>query len=81
MDGLIFLDLPPEESGALDAACREHELDLIQFVAPTSTAARIAHVAAHARGFMYCVSVKGVTGIRAGLSPELSSFLRFLTSS
>jgi len=75
VDGLIFPDLPPEESGELDAACREHQLDLIQFLAPTSTEARIAHVAEHARGFIYCVSVKGVTGAREGLSPELPGFL------
>jgi len=75
LDGLILPDLPPEEAGEIDAACRAHGLDLIMFVAPTSTADRIAHVAEHARGFIYCVSTKGVTGARATLPPELPDFL------
>lgn len=76
VDGLILPDLPPEESGDLDAACRAHGLDLIMFVAPTSTESRIAHVAEHATGFIYCVSVKGVTGARSEVSPELPGFLQ-----
>lgn len=75
VDGLIFPDLPPEESGELQAACERHGLDLIQFVAPTSTPERIAHVTAHAGGFIYCVSVTGVTGARAALPPDLPDFL------
>ncbi len=75
VDGLIFPDLPPEESGELDEAARQHGIDLIQFLAPTSTKSRIAHVAEHARGFIYCVSVKGVTGARESLSSELPGFL------
>lgn len=75
VDGLIVPDLPPEESSELDRTCRVHELDLIQLVAPTSTAARIEHVVAHATGFIYCVSVKGVTGARAELSLELPDLL------
>jgi tryptophan synthase alpha chain len=75
VDGIILPDLPPEESHAIDAACRANTMDLIMFVAPTSTPARIAHVAAHATGFIYCVSVTGVTGARAALPPELPQFL------
>ncbi|WP_026370445.1 tryptophan synthase subunit alpha [Kallotenue papyrolyticum] len=75
VDGLIFPDLPPEESGELQAACDRHGLDLIQFVAPTSTPERIAHVTEHASGFIYCVSVTGVTGARATLPPDLPDFL------
>lgn len=75
VDGLIFPDLPPEESGELDERCRAHGIDLIQFVAPTSTESRIAHVAEHARGFIYCVAVRGVTGARETVSPELPGFV------
>jgi tryptophan synthase alpha chain len=75
LDGLILPDLPPEEAGEIDAACRAHGIDLIMFVAPTSTEDRIAHVAEHASGFIYCVSTKGVTGARAALAPELPGFL------
>lgn len=75
VDGLILPDLPPEESVDLAAACRAHDLDLIMFLAPTSTESRIAHVAEHATGFIYCVSLKGVTGARAEVSPELPGFM------
>lgn len=75
VDGLIFPDLPPEESDDLLAATRAHGLELIQFLAPTSTEARIAHVTEHATGFIYCVSVKGVTGARAEVSAELPDFM------
>lgn len=75
VDGLIFPDLPPEEGGALLAASQSNDLDLIQFLAPTSTPSRIAHVTEHASGFIYCVAVKGVTGARDELSPDLPGFL------
>lgn len=75
VDGLIFPDLPPEESDDLLQACREHQLDLIQFLAPTSTETRIAHVTTQATGFIYCVSLKGVTGARAEVSADLPDFI------
>lgn len=75
-DGLIVPDLPPEESGPLREALGSHGLDLISFVAPTSTDARIREIAAQAGGFIYCVSVTGVTGARASLSDELPALLR-----
>jgi tryptophan synthase alpha chain len=75
VDGLIFPDLPPEESDDLLRTSQEHQLDLIQFLAPTSTETRIAHVTTHATGFIYCVSVKGVTGARAEVSADLPDFI------
>ncbi|HEX6291625.1 MAG TPA: tryptophan synthase subunit alpha [Herpetosiphonaceae bacterium] len=75
VDGLIIPDLPPEESAELHAACRAHDLDLILFLAPTSTQERIAHVAEQASGFIYCVSLTGITGARAELPAELPAFL------
>ncbi len=64
-DGLIVPDLPLEESGSLGDACRAVGMDLVLFVAPTSTDPRIAAVARAASGFIYCVSVAGVTGARS----------------
>jgi len=64
-DGLIVPDLPLQESGSLGDACRAAGMDLVLFVAPTSTDERIAAVARAASGFIYCVSVAGVTGARA----------------
>ena len=63
--GLVVPDLPLEETTPLGAACRAHGVDLVGFAAPTSTDARMAAVARAAMGFLYCVSVAGVTGPRA----------------
>jgi len=80
VDGLIFPDLPAEEDSGLRTACQTHNLDLIMFLAPTSTEDRIDHVAAHASGFVYCVSLKGVTGARTEVSPDLAPFLERVRS-
>jgi tryptophan synthase alpha chain len=76
VSGLIVPDLPPEESTALDEATLKHGIDLIDLLAPTSTPERVALVAAHSRGFIYLVSVTGVTGARRELSPDLEPFVR-----
>lgn len=76
VDGLIVVDLPPEESDDLRERCRAHAIDLIYLLAPTSSDRRIALVAKRASGFVYCVSVAGVTGARDRLPGELPAFLR-----
>jgi tryptophan synthase alpha chain len=73
-DGFIVPDLPTEESDELLAACRANQRDLIFLLAPTSTDARIASVAERASGFIYCVSLTGVTGGRKEL-PDLRPYL------
>lgn len=75
LDGLIVPDLPPEESDELAAACRDQGLALIRFLAPTSTPARVERVTRDAEGFIYLVSLTGVTGIRDRLPPELEAFV------
>jgi tryptophan synthase alpha chain len=67
-DGLIVPDVPTDEAGDLLAACRAHGLDLVPLLAPTSTDARIEAACRAAGGFVYLVSVAGVTGARARLS-------------
>jgi tryptophan synthase alpha chain len=62
VDGVLVVDYPPEESEAFAALVRGHGMDLIFLLAPTSTDARIAHVARLASGYVYYVSLKGVTG-------------------
>lgn len=74
VDGVIVPDLPVEESDDLLAALHAHGRDLIFLVAPTSTDKRIAEIAAHASGFVYCVSLTGVTGKRAAL-PDFGPYL------
>jgi tryptophan synthase alpha chain len=74
-DGLIIPDLPPEEADSIEAACAEHGQALVFFLAPTSSAERIALVSARASGFIYMVSVTGVTGARIDLPPDLTDFI------
>lgn len=65
VDGVLVVDYPPEVSGDLAAQLRRHGLELIFLLAPTSTERRIRQVAERAGGYVYCVSVKGVTGTTA----------------
>jgi tryptophan synthase alpha chain len=65
---LIIPDLPLEEQAELRAAANAHDLHLIQLVAPTSTDERMGRVCADASGFLYCISVAGVTGTRTGVA-------------
>ncbi len=73
--GLIVPDLPPEESGPLRAAAASRGIDTIFLVAPTSTPKRIAAAAEASTGFVYCVSITGVTGERAHLPADLLNFV------
>ena len=62
VDGLLIVDYPPEECVEFAARVRAHGMDLIFLLAPTSTAARMEQVAQVASGYVYYVSLKGVTG-------------------
>ncbi len=75
VSGLIVPDLPVDEASEFIDICRAHGVDPILLVAPTSTDERIEMIAARASGFIYCVSVAGVTGARASLSGQLPGFL------
>ncbi len=74
-DAVIVPDLPPEESEPLRAACSAAGLDYIFLLGPTSTPERIRMVGRLASGFIYCVSLVGVTGARRNLSSDLPDFL------
>jgi len=71
VDGLIVPDLPPAESADLRQAAVASQLDLVFFVAPTSSEASVAAACGAATGFIYCIAVTGVTGARAELDPGL----------
>jgi tryptophan synthase alpha chain len=75
-DGLILPDLPVEEAGEVEACCQEHGLALVYLLAPTSTKERIAMLARHSTGFLYLVSITGVTGARSSLPPDLQDFVK-----
>jgi tryptophan synthase alpha subunit len=74
-DGLIPVDVPPEEADELSALCRGAGLDYVPLLAPTSTDERIALAVRQASGFVYCVSVAGVTGVRQSLPQDVGAFL------
>jgi tryptophan synthase alpha chain len=73
VDGMLTLDLPPEESGEVQAAAKQHGLDTVFIVAPTTPDARIAKIAAATTGFIYYVSREGVTGVRADSATNIPS--------
>ena len=75
-DGLIVADLSMEEASTIHAACRAAGLDLILFIAPTSTEERRKTVAQLATGFIYCISVTGVTGSRETVADEVDGMLQ-----
>lgn len=74
-DGFIIPDLPPEEAHLFADACQQHEMALIFFLAPTSNSQRIRLVTEKATGFIYMVSLTGITGARAELPPDLTEFI------
>jgi tryptophan synthase alpha chain len=69
--GMIVPDLPHDEAGELRAPCDSHGLDLVPLVAPTTTPERVAEIGAGARGFVYTVSLAGITGEREALPADL----------
>lgn len=75
VDGFIVPDLPPEESAELDALAVENDLAYIYFLAPTSNEERIKTVTERAKGFIYMVSVAGVTGARTQVREGLDEFV------
>ncbi len=75
VDGLIIPDLPLEEAGVLEASSLRHNLDLVGLLAPNSPPERIGLVAGRSRGFIYLVSLTGVTGMRQELPPGVADFV------
>lgn len=73
IDGILVVDLPPEESNELKKFTDKKNLDQIFLLAPTSDASRIKLVTSYAKGFVYYVSVTGVTGARNSLPAEMRS--------
>ena len=75
LDGVIVPDLPTEESVEFREACQSHGIHVIPLLAPTSPDSRIAEACKGAGGFIYCVSLTGVTGARQSLSSGLSDLV------
>jgi len=76
VSGLIIPDLIPEEGKSVERLCQRNGLDLIYLLAPTSTPPRRQMIIQRSRGFVYLVSVTGVTGERERLPSSLNSWIR-----
>ena len=71
VDGMLTLDLPPEEAGEVLEACRKHDLKTVFIVAPTTPDSRLTKIGAAATGFVYYVSREGVTGVRDQMAANI----------
>lgn len=80
IDGIILPDLPFEEKGEFLSVCREHGVDLISMIAPTSDE-RISMIAREAEGFLYIVSSLGVTGTRSEITTDLGAIMKTVRQS
>lgn len=74
IDGLILPDIPFEEKDEFDGVCQAHGLELVSLIAPTSHD-RIKMIAKDAKGFVYCVSSLGVTGMRTNITTDVASMV------
>ncbi|MFV0342743.1 MAG: tryptophan synthase subunit alpha [Anaerocolumna sp.] len=74
VDGIIVPDVPYEEKEELEPECLKYGVDLITLIAPTSKE-RIKQIAKDAKGFIYCVSSLGVTGVRSEIKTDISSMI------
>jgi tryptophan synthase alpha chain len=73
--GAIVPDLPPEEGGEYLAAMERAGIDPIFIFSPSTSDTRLRHIAGSARGFVYCVARKGVTGLQTTFSADLDAYL------
>ena len=80
VDGLIMVNLPPEEGDRLQQQLADHQIDLIYLLAPTTTDERAQQIAAKASGFIYYVSLKGITGASHLQTDEVAERLQQLRS-
>jgi tryptophan synthase alpha chain len=76
VDGVIIPDFPPEEGKAFIGLADKNKLDVICFVSPTTSAERIKYISGIAKGFIYYVSLTGVTGPRQSLPQDLEAHLK-----
>jgi tryptophan synthase alpha chain len=78
LNGVIIPDLPPEEEGDLKYVLKKADISLIRLATLTSPIERLKTITQNAEGFIYAVTVKGVTGARGGFEDEVTKFLQSL---
>lgn len=81
VDGVVIPDLPPDEGRFIEKIMRDQRLDLVYLLAPTSGQKRRALIGRRSRGFVYYVSITGITGARRQIPPSLSRQVRLAKSS
>ncbi len=77
IDGIIVPDMPFEEKAELSGVCGEYGVDIISLIAPTSKE-RIRMIAKEAKGYIYCVSSLGVTGVRSEIKTDIAGMVRLV---
>jgi tryptophan synthase alpha chain len=78
--GVIVADLTPDEGAPFESVARDNDLAVVYLVAPTTPAERRASIAARSGGFLYCVSLVGVTGARSSLPGTVGRLVRDVTA-
>ena len=76
VDGLIIVDLQPEEDSELYESMKSYDIDLIRLITPTTTAKRLKIITKHASGFLYYVTITGITGQKSADMKELRSSIK-----
>ena len=76
VDGLIIVDLQPEEDSDLYNEIKSYNIDLIRLITPTSTTKRIKIITSHASGFLYYVTITGITGQKSGDIEQLKKSIK-----
>ncbi|MCB2155830.1 tryptophan synthase subunit alpha [bacterium] len=74
-DGFLAADLPAEEAAEFRAACQPQGLHLVPLIAPTTSNERIAAIAEHAGGFLYCIARRGITGAHSDVDQSVLDYL------
>lgn len=77
-DGVIIVDVPPEEDAPWQAAARPNGIALVRLITPTADTARIRHIAAHASGFLYYVTITGITGAGVAVANNIAEHLSII---
>lgn len=75
-DGFLAADLPTEESDEFRAICDQENLHLIPLISPTTSNERIAEIGKKSSGFLYCMSLKGITGARSEVGADVGDYLK-----
>jgi len=73
VDGVIIVDLPPEESAEIEPLLQQHGVDLVRLIAPTSVPARLPLLTHGAHGYLYYISIAGITGAAAASTAEVAA--------